>query len=114
MQILEDAGLEPAAAILRLRQESRNYDPSVLRTIEILFADPRIAACDNLEECMVENLVSGLVLAADAMSDEDVSLIAAGTELTPLLIERLRGFAELGSVRQPLCIVRPARVELAG
>jgi response regulator RpfG family c-di-GMP phosphodiesterase len=111
MQILESAGLEPAAALLRLRQESKHYDPDVLNAIERLGVRTQEEATEDVEECMVENLVSGLILASDAMSDEGVSLIAAGTQLTPLLVERLRGFSELGRVKEPLRVFEPKKAE---
>jgi response regulator RpfG family c-di-GMP phosphodiesterase len=113
LQILEESGLETEAALLRIRQQGGSYDPEVLKKIEVFYARSGANSDVEVEERMVEDLVSGLVLAADAVSDECVPLIAAGTTLTPVLVERLRNFAELGRVRQPVLVVSPTstRVE---
>lgn len=105
LQILEESGLETEAALLRLRQEGGSYDREVLKKIELLYGRTAGGPAGDVEERMVEDLVSGLVLAAEAVSDEGVPLIAAGTTLTPVLIARLRSFAELGRVRQPVLVL---------
>jgi hypothetical protein len=106
LQLLEESGLTTAAAILRMRQDAGRYDRHVLKAVEALFSDPNVLAQGQLEQCMVETLVSGMVLATDALSTEGVSLVAAGTALTPGLIEHLRNFAELGELVQPVNVLR--------
>jgi response regulator RpfG family c-di-GMP phosphodiesterase len=106
LQMLEESGLNAQAALLRLRQDAVRYDRTVLKAMEALFADPRLSGEGAPEEFMVENLVARMVLAIDAMSTEGVSLVSAGTMLTPGLIQHLRNFAELGEIVQPLYIRR--------
>lgn len=111
LQMLEESGLNTQAAMLRLRQDASRYDRNVLKAMEALFADPRFSGEGAPEEFMVEDLVARMVLAIDAMSTEGVSLVAAGTTLTPGLIQHLRNFAELGEIVQPLYIRRSSLKE---
>ena len=106
LQILEGAGYAPAAAVLLMRREAAKYDSEVLKKLELHFGvlDPKSDA--TLEECMVEDLVVGLILATDAMSTEGVPLISAGTELTPAHLNHLHNFADLGEIVEPLYVAR--------
>jgi len=100
----EDTGLTTEKALMKLREDPRAYDPEVLHRLDIFVDDPEAQKLVDVEERYVEDLIPGMVLATDALSDERVSLIAKGTALTPVLVERLRNFAELGRVVQPICI----------
>lgn len=108
LQILEESGLNTSAALLRMRRDRHFYDDQVLRQAEVLFAEWHGPSEAEVQECMVEDLPAGQTLMADVLSDEGVSLIAEGTVITPVLIERLRNFAELGRVKEPLYISRTA------
>lgn len=108
----EDSGLTTEEAVMKVREDPRAYDPDVLRKLDIFVADPDAHKLVEVEERYVEDLIPGMVLANDALSDEKVTLIARGTALTPVLVERLRNFAELGRVIQPICI-RPKSYDAA-
>ncbi len=104
--ILEEFGLTTSAALIRIREVVGRYDSDVLRAIEHLYADPNAMAAALVEELMVVDLVSGLVLAKDALSREGVPLISKGTSLTASHVEHLRLYAELGELVEPLSIYR--------
>jgi hypothetical protein len=113
LNLFEESGLTTEASLLRLRQDAGRYDRNVLKAMDALYKDPALAGAE-IEAVMVDGLVSGMVLAMDAQSNEGVSLVAAGTTLTPGLIEHLRNFAELGQVVQPMHILRksiPVKLE---
>lgn len=55
----------------------------------------------------VLNLRSGDIVHRDIMSDEDHLLLAAGAELTPLTIKRLRSFAQTRSEPMSVEVLRP-------
>lgn len=106
IHILEAFGLTTSAALLRIRQVIGRYDNDVLKAIEHLYADPNAMAVEAMEEIMVIDLVAGMVLAVDALSNEGVPLVSKGTLLTPTHIEHLHLYAELGEVVEPLHIHR--------
>lgn len=108
----EDSGLTTEKAVMKIREDPRAYDPEVIRRLDVFVDDPDAHKLIEVEERYVEDLIPGMVLATDALSDEKVTLIAKGTALTPVLVERLRNFAELGRVIQPICI-RPKSYDTA-
>ena len=108
----EDSGLTTEKAVMKLREDPRAYDAEVIRRLDLFVEDPDAHKLVEVEERYVEDLIPGMVLATDVLSDEKVSLIAKGTALTPVLVERLRNFAELGRVIQPICI-RPKSYDAA-
>jgi response regulator RpfG family c-di-GMP phosphodiesterase len=108
----EDSGLTTEKAVMKLREDPRAYDPDVIHKLDVFVEDPDAHKLVEVEERYVEDLIPGMVLATDVLSDEKVSLIAKGTALTPVLVERLRNFAELGRVIQPICI-RPKSYDAA-
>lgn len=108
----EDSGLTTEKAVMKLREDPRAYDPDVIHKLDLFVEDPDAHKLVEVEERYVEDLIPGMVLATDVLSDEKVSLIAKGTALTPVLVERLRNFAELGRVIQPICI-RPKSYDAA-
>lgn len=116
IHILEEFGLTTSAALIRVRQVVGRYDSDVLKAIEHLYADPDAMALARMEERMAIDLISGMVLAKDALSHDGVPLIAKGTLLTPSHIEHLRLYSELGEVVEPLHVIRreePAAVPSA-
>lgn len=106
LELLETSGLPPPAALLRMQHEQGRYDAAVLKTFERLFVVRQLYSEAEMQERNVEDLISGMILATDAMSTEGVALVSAGTPLTPVLIDRLRNFAELGEVVEPIYVVR--------
>lgn len=104
LQRWEDSGQRTEKAVMKIREDPRAYDPDVIRKLDIFVEDPDAHMLVEVEERYVEDLIPGMVLATDVLSDEKVTLIAKGTALTPVLVERLRNFANLGRVIQPICI----------
>lgn len=106
IHILEEFGLTTSAALVRIRTVAGRYDSDVLKAIEHLYADPNAMSAAQMEEHMVIDLISGMVLAADALSHEGVPLVAKGTALTATHIEHLRLYAELGEIVEPVYVFR--------
>ena len=106
IHMLEEFGLTTSAALTRIRQVVGRYDADVLRAIEHLYADPDAMAATRMEEKMVVDLISGMVLARDALSHDGVPLISKGTVLTASHVEHLRLYSELGEVVEPLHVIR--------
>jgi response regulator RpfG family c-di-GMP phosphodiesterase len=108
LQLHENAGLTAAGALAEMRKQSVHYDTTVLKAFELLFAGQFPNANGTFEECMVADLIVGSVLATEAVSDEGVPLVSAGTTITSQVLERLRNFADLGEIVEPLYVIRTA------
>ncbi len=106
LQLHENAGLTTAAGLVEMRRQSVHYDSAVLKALEMLFAGPEFNANATFEECMVADLIVGSVLATDALSTEGVPLVSAGAAITPTVLNRLKNFADLGEIVEPLYVVR--------
>ena len=95
------SGKSAASAISRLRQSSANY-PSAL--VDALETAPRIEAATMVRSIQVDQLVVGMTL-VEALSDTGgVLLAAAGHEVTPISMARLRNIARLKGVREPFVV----------
>jgi response regulator RpfG family c-di-GMP phosphodiesterase len=90
------------AALAELIKRSSIYDPHVLGALgrvvgEALDQPVRAATLDQLE--------SRMVLAEDVLSGEGPPVLRKGQELSSLLLARLREFASLTPIREPIRVV---------
>jgi len=102
---LEEAGTSPSAAVGRLRERQQLYDPDVLRQLERLFGTTAATAPADRCAVTVAELRPGMVTTENILSSEGATLLLRGTKMSPTTIERLRNFAELGHVREPVNVV---------
>lgn len=90
-----------------LRERKGCYDPKVMEAVARFF-ELELPAHRQTERpplaLEVMQLHSGNVLAADVRTKQDVMIIAAGTKITPLIMERLRNFASLGGLKLPIFV----------
>jgi response regulator RpfG family c-di-GMP phosphodiesterase len=95
-------GMSPTVALATLRANTQHYDPALLEA----FAATAAATAETIRGVMLNDLASGMVLAAAVRSKSDVLLVNAGQEVTVGLITRLRNFAALeDGVAEPLMIL---------
>lgn len=98
---LESKGVSRSQAFGEMTARAGWYDTTLLeKAREILSND----AAPGSRPIRVKFLAVGQVLAADAESGEGGVLAAAGTRLNEALIEKLKNFAELSGVKEPLRI----------
>lgn len=110
LQAAESSGQPAAVAFQTLRQDAARYDPNVLNCLERLVNAPDFTGRAALT---VGELQPGLVIDVPVQSQEGVTLISAGARLTPMLLERLRNFADLGQIQEPI-YVRQAEAVTVG
>lgn len=104
---LEHKGVKKAAALHQMLLSAGRYDPEVLTAASRHFelspaegSDPAIlAACVRVQDLKV-----GQVLAANVETVESMLVVVAGTALSPMLLERLRNFAALGSISSSVLV----------
>jgi hypothetical protein len=114
LQVFENAGMKSSAAIAVMSRASGRYDRTVIKALDGLFAENSPAANPRNAPRLVEDLVVGSRLAAEAVSFEGVPLVVTGTELTTSVLRRLRRFAELGELVEPLYVDRRSEADAAG
>jgi len=95
-------GMSPTVALATMRANAQYYDPDLLEA----FAATAAATTESIRGVMLNDLQSGMVLAAAVRSKSDVLLVNAGQEVTVGLITRLRNFAALeDGVAEPLMVL---------
>jgi response regulator RpfG family c-di-GMP phosphodiesterase len=108
---LVDAGSEPATAINILKTEPQRYDPSVVAAlypcIAILATSHGPTATADRGQLTLAELAPGMVLLADVVTTEGIVVLGAGTRLTDVYVQRVRNFAQLNSVVEPVLVEIP-------
>lgn len=83
------------------------YDPRVVEAVAAVF-DICLAHATPTESqsrpVWIKNLRVGWTLAAEVRTRDGVMIIPAGTQISPLLMEKLRNFAELGDLEEPMLV----------
>jgi response regulator RpfG family c-di-GMP phosphodiesterase len=94
-------GLSPPAAVATLRTDPEPYDPALMDALEAA----SMAVSQSIRGVHMEDLRTGMVLAAAVTSRSGVLLVNPGQEITAGLLTRLHNFAELeDGVAEPLLV----------
>jgi HD-GYP domain-containing protein (c-di-GMP phosphodiesterase class II) len=115
LRVLQDllahhsAGASKAEAFEIIARFPTRYDPRVLQAAAAVF-DVRFKHAPPAETesrpVGIRNLRIGWILAAEARTRDGLLIVPAGTQISPMLMERLRNFAELGDLKQPMLVAR--------
>lgn len=90
-----------------LRERRGWYDPKVLSAVaqHLELGGPVNGSSPQSPLArQVEELRAGEVLTADIKTIQDILIVAAGTRITPLILERLRNFAALSGLKLPVYV----------
>ena len=108
---LESPKASRAGVLAHMTQLPGRYDPRVLQAVAAVFdvGLERPAPAELPPRAVrVRELRIGLTLASEARTRDGVLIVPAGTQISPLLIEKLRNFAELGDLEEPLLVAGQA------
>lgn len=95
-------GANEEEALLRLKARDGVYDPEVLSALEaFLHHEPPKPKWIPLSLLVVE-LEEGMILTKDLKTRDGKLLLVQGYEMSPAMIERLKGLAESGRVKEPV------------
>lgn len=81
--------------------------------VDVVVSDMRMPAMNGaqlLGEVMqqfpktVHLILSGHMLLSDIKTNDDVLIVTAGTRISPLLLERLKNFATVSGLKEPIYI----------
>ncbi len=99
--LLESSGLVRRKALETMLARGGQYDPEVISALRRVFGD----AADSLTQALfIRDLRAGMILSEGVTTRDGLLIVARGSEVSPALLERLRGWAELDRVVEPLVV----------
>jgi response regulator RpfG family c-di-GMP phosphodiesterase len=102
---LENKGVARGAAVDEMRQRKDCYDPRMLDAVGDAFRQTpeQVNTPGETHRAVTfTNLRIGHVLVSDLETKDGVLIIAAGNRITPPLMQRLRNFAALSGIKEPI------------
>lgn len=99
---LEANGVSQKRAFEQMRQNRRMYDMAILESVAGALL-PEDASSSGGALRLAE-LRPGHDLAADVETEDGRMIVAAGTVISQMMVERLANFAELGGVKEPVFV----------
>lgn len=103
----ESRGLARGNGLLVLRNREGLYDPRVIEAMARCFHAPLPAKPSGPVETRLirlRDLEPGQVLAAQLETQDGTLLVPAGQKLTPVVIEKIRNFATIAGIREPIAV----------
>ena len=104
---LQSAGLQRPAALEQLRARAGRYAPRLLQALQ---PGPGAAATAPaktplaVEAIVFADLRVGHVLRGNLETKDNILLVTAGNRITPMLMHRLRNFASLYGIHEPIYV----------
>ncbi len=100
----ERAGLSRQQALQSMHAESGKYDAVCLEAAIAAFDNHSVVGDESMREVFPVDLKPGDIAARDVLSDDGVMILPEGTRLSPMVLHRLRNFAQLGVFSGPVYI----------
>jgi response regulator RpfG family c-di-GMP phosphodiesterase len=107
---LEAKKIPKFRALEQMQQRLGWYDPAILAAACACFnADlPGLTRVGKITRAVGwQELRAGQTLHSDVRTVEEVLIVTAGTRITPVLMERLKNFAQIGGLKEPIEIEDP-------
>jgi response regulator RpfG family c-di-GMP phosphodiesterase len=105
--VYEAADASKARALENMARFPGRYDPRVLEAVAAVF-DIRLEqpapAEAQTRPVGIKELRLGWTLATAARTRDGVLIVPAGAQISPMLMEKLRNFAELGDLEEPMLV----------
>lgn len=104
---LEEKDIPKAQALEMMQQRHGCYDPRVLDAVFSCFdiylpqSSSHSAATQTIR---LKDLQVGQVLLSNVLTNDGMMIVAAGTEVTSALLQRLHNFAELSGIKEPIYV----------
>ena len=102
---LETKGMARVQALQEMQQRFGWYDPRVLDAAFVRFDAylPKASSAPRATQAVsVNDLRAGQVFTSNVYTADNVLIVKAGTRVSAMLLERLRNFARLQGLREPL------------
>lgn len=105
---LQLGGRSGASALAEMLACPGIYDPRILQSAADCFGaptEPGDPAARQVIEVTLKDLHVGHVLADKIETNDGIMIVGAGTLITPMMIEKLRNFAALNAIKQPILVI---------
>ena len=86
-----------------LSERKRLYDKNIYNIFISFFETTTI---EKIEEISYKELQNGMMLAKDVYSKSHTLLVSKENEITPMLLERIRNFAEHTGIKEPIRVIK--------
>jgi len=108
----EERGLSKGAAVRQMSKEPHRFDPVLLESvrstlqIEVTEAPPASPAspAGGPREVTQSELRTGDRLAANLMTRDGLLVVGSGSEITPLLLQRIANFSTVQGIKLPILV----------
>lgn len=92
-------------AFAQIQRRPERYDPHILAAARLCLVEAEAAILELASVGVpLKSLVSGHVLAADIHTCDGKVLLTAGWRMTDVLLEKLRNYAAVVSIQEPICV----------
>jgi response regulator RpfG family c-di-GMP phosphodiesterase len=101
----ESANASKAKALENMTRFTGWYDPRVLEAVAAVFDISLVQSATNevqTRQVTIRELRVGAILAAAARTRDGVLIVPPGAQISPMLMQKLRNFAELRDLEEPL------------
>jgi response regulator RpfG family c-di-GMP phosphodiesterase len=103
----ESARASKSNALENMTRFPGRYDPRVVEAVAAVFDHCVVRAIPVEAQGRpvgIKDLRVGWTLAAEARTQDGMLIVPAGTQISPMLMEKLRNFAELGDLQEPMLV----------
>lgn len=107
---LEAEGTVKQRALEVMQSRTGKYDPKLLELSFLCFSNFLANAVSGnapVRALYVKDLSVDQVVVSDIITPEGLVLVGAGNRLTPMVLQRLQNYDELGEVKQPVLVQDP-------
>ncbi|MFT3867357.1 MAG: response regulator [Nibricoccus sp.] len=114
---MHNKGLSLSDVSGALKAGPERYDPAVVREVAAcgpMLQNPRKGSGSNQRNVSLNDLIPGHVLSSDVTTIEGAVVLSAGTSLNATQIQRLRNFASLHPVVEPIPVDLPLTAQQGG
>jgi response regulator RpfG family c-di-GMP phosphodiesterase len=102
---LEATGIDRARAVGTMRNKPGVYDPKLVEAVALIALTKPAAAARAVRSATMRELRPGMILGADLTTIDGKVLIGSGQALSETLLDRLRNFARISGIKEPITIV---------
>ena len=103
--VLETSGRSTAMALAEMRTRVGHYDPELFSAAAEFLLEQEARAKGRPEmQIRIDELRVGRLVTREIRTTDGLLLVAAGHRITPTLLQRLRNFSALGTLREPLTV----------
>jgi response regulator RpfG family c-di-GMP phosphodiesterase len=107
LQLIESHGLPKEKALAKMRECGGRYDPKVLEFVASafdVFVPGEVKEPEAARAVMFNSLRVGQILMSDVTTHDGTKIVNTGTEVTSVLLAKLRNFATLSGIKEPILV----------